>query len=126
MCTTFLLRVKLGSSRGGLSRQTMSSSLAAPMPESIGPPVSCFSSHPLRSSTMFSLHSQWIRRTATYMRFFPRDITFSSRCQRSGGTLVASRGGQCCACDHRDISLDRRTCRHGGRRLLCDDSFQLE
>ena len=43
--------------------------------------VSCFSSHPLRSSTMFSLHSQWIRRTATYMRFFPRDITFSSRCR---------------------------------------------
>src|SRR5947207_15455758 len=53
---------------------------AAPMPESIGPPVSCFSSHPLRSSTMFSLHSQWIRRTATYMQLSPRDITVSSRC----------------------------------------------
>src|SRR5438128_7085201 len=67
--------------KGRTSRQTMSSSHAAPMPESIGPPVSCFSSHLLRSSTMFSLHSRWIRRTATYMQLSPRDITFSSRCR---------------------------------------------
>src|SRR6266404_4679664 len=104
----------------------MSSSHAAPMPESIGPPVSCFSSHPLRSSTMFSLHSQWIRRTATYMRFLRGTSHFLLDVERSGGTVVASRGGQCCACDHRDISLDSRTCRHGGRRLLCDDRFQQE
>src|SRR5437660_8565635 len=105
----------------------MSSSRAAPMPESIGPPVSCFSSHLLRSSTMFSLHSQWIRRTATYICSFLRGTSrFLLDVERSGRALVASRGGQCCARDHRDISLDCRTCRRGGCCLLCDNRCQQE
>src|SRR5207249_7276171 len=58
--------------------------------------------------------------------FFRGTSRFLLDVERSGGTLVASRGGQCCACDHRDISLDRRTCRYGGRRLLCDDRCQQE